>query len=275
MARHMSGWVKLHRALLDHDMIKDHLLFATFCWLLLSASRQQAKAKLNGEWVILAPGQIVTGLDDLASELGAARSSVRRRLESLVNLGTITQNVGHGGRVITINNWGTYQDNDRKGGTSVEHERNVDGTSMERRWTHMEKREERREKEEESHKSSPVAPTTSPRELAECWNVHKSANMPAVDLKAFASGSKRWNTCRSRLAEKPDLGYWVAVVKRIAASPFCRGDNGRSWRANFDFLIRPDTHIKAMEGSYGGAAQSNWEDRMAKFLAKGEEDAAG
>jgi hypothetical protein len=38
------------------------------------------------------------------------------------------------------------------------------------------------------------------------------------------------------------------------ASPFCRGETGdRGWRASFDFLLKPDTATKVLEGKYDDA----------------------
>ncbi len=53
------------------------------------------------------------------------------------------------------------------------------------------------------------------------------------------------------------------AIARIAASPFCRGGNRRRWRANIDFLLRPNTVARALEGAYdapGGAPDAAAED---------------
>jgi hypothetical protein len=39
-------------------------------------------------------------------------------------------------------------------------------------------------------------------------------------------------------------------VKRIASSAFCTGTNDRGWRATPDWLLRPDTAAKVLEGKY-------------------------
>lgn len=78
---------------------------------------------------------------------------------------------------------------------------------------------------------------------------------PLPTIKSLTD--KRRKKIKSRLADHPDLDYWVLVVKRIAASNFCRGEvNGSTWRADFDFLLKPDTHVVTMEGRYDNRSDS-------------------
>lgn len=101
--------------------------------------------------------------------------------------------------------------------------------------------------------SEAAASPPSPRELAELWNTHSSPAQRKVALKTFKGGSIRWKHAKARLAENNDLTYWASVIDRIAASPFCNGENNRGWVANFDFFVRPDTHVKTLEDQYGAA----------------------
>lgn len=47
-----------------------------------------------------------------------------------------------------------------------------------------------------------------------------------------------------------DLGN---AFQKAAQTPFLTGENERSWRANFDFIIKPDNLLKILEGNYGAA----------------------
>jgi len=59
---------------------------------------------------------------------------------------------------------------------------------------------------------------------------------------------------RARWEEQPSEGYWRGVLTRLADSPWCRGEvagrDSKFWLADPDFLLRPATHKKAMEGKY-------------------------
>ena len=86
--------------------------------------------------------------------------------------------------------------------------------------------------------------------LAELWNKHRGqlAEVKGCTGKRLESANARWD-------EKPETEYWSEIVSRMARSAFCRGEKQQpgphsSWKADFDFLIRPDTQHKVLEGKY-------------------------
>lgn len=44
---------------------------------------------------------------------------------------------------------------------------------------------------------------------------------------------------------------FCAAFKKAASTPFLTGDNDRKWRANFDFIVKPDNLQRIIEGAYG------------------------
>jgi hypothetical protein len=90
-----------------------------------------------------------------------------------------------------------------------------------------------------------------PADLLRVWNENRGTLPEAKALTA-----SRRKSAQSRLREQPELEYWVGVVKSIAASSFCKGENQRSWKASIDFLLRPDTHVKVTEGAYSKTNQN-------------------
>lgn len=93
-------------------------------------------------------------------------------------------------------------------------------------------------KEEESDFSKP-------QELQKLWNELKS---PAQPVWREMTDKRRTNA-KQRLQEKT-LADWRAVIERIASSDFCNGQNDRGWVADVEFLLRPDTATKVLEGKY-------------------------
>lgn len=99
-------------------------------------------------------------------------------------------------------------------------------------------------------KSCQKAPPSQPI-LATIWNAN-CGNLPSV--RGIAGTRKQM--ADARWAEVPDESYWKSIVERIAASHFCQGKKNdpdsrhSTWRANFQFFVRPDTHHKVMEGQY-------------------------
>jgi uncharacterized protein YdaU (DUF1376 family) len=46
------------------------------------------------------------------------------------------------------------------------------------------------------------------------------------------------------------LDEWMSVFAAMERSAFCRGENDRGWRADFDFLLQPKSFTKLLEGAY-------------------------
>jgi hypothetical protein len=82
------------------------------------------------------------------------------------------------------------------------------------------------------------------------WNETAHPSLPR--WQAMPKGRK--TAARARIREHP-WAYWVQVIQRINASSFCLGENNRGWRANPDFLLRPDTAAKVLEGAYDDKPQ--------------------
>ncbi len=92
-----------------------------------------------------------------------------------------------------------------------------------------------------------------PQAVIDAWNRLRAAPMP----RCRRLTSARRAAIRRRLAEFT-FAEVEAAIRRIAASPFCRGRNDRRWVATIDFLLRPNTVAKALEGVYdppGAAAE--------------------
>jgi len=103
----------------------------------------------------------------------------------------------------------------------------------------------RKKKKKIKDKEGDGIPAAAPS-LVDIWNLN-CGDLP----KVREVGKERQDSIRARLADCPDLETWTEVVKRIAASDFCNGRvEGKTWKASFDFLLRPKTRIKALEGAY-------------------------
>lgn len=81
--------------------------------------------------------------------------------------------------------------------------------------------------------------------LDKIWNEH-CGDLPKVK----GLSKQRQSAIKARLKENSSEEYWIDVAKAIAANPFCNGENDRGWRADFDYFVKPGTHLKASEGSY-------------------------
>jgi hypothetical protein len=87
-------------------------------------------------------------------------------------------------------------------------------------------------------------PAVTADEFMEAWNgvpqFTHCRKMTDARLKYF----------RARAADPSWVSSWKEALDRAAASPFCRGENERGWRADVDWFLRPDTVTKVLEGRY-------------------------
>lgn len=65
---------------------------------------------------------------------------------------------------------------------------------------------------------------------------------------------------RAILKAKKDIeefGGWKKYFDCIASRPFLNGKNKNGWKADFDWILKPDKMAKIMEGGYKSAVSSN------------------
>lgn len=100
--------------------------------------------------------------------------------------------------------------------------------------------------EEEDANASVVAKGDVAAAFAE-WNaLAKRLNLPiAKDLTP-----DRRKCINARLASSGLTG-WREALAAVEASPHCRGENDRGWRATIDFVASPTKFQRLREGSYG------------------------
>ncbi len=82
--------------------------------------------------------------------------------------------------------------------------------------------------------------------LAILWNKNKRTELK----KVMGCSGKRLESTRARWGENQKPKYWIEVIQKINNSKFCNGHNDRKWTADFDFLIKPSSAHKALEGKY-------------------------
>lgn len=102
----LSGYVKIHRKMLDWGWYHDSAVKSVFLHLLLTASFKPAE--WNGRTI--RSGQTVTSTQRLADVLGISRQQARTALDKLKATNEITVETTNKYSVITIVNWGCYQD---------------------------------------------------------------------------------------------------------------------------------------------------------------------
>lgn len=91
----------------------------------------------------------------------------------------------------------------------------------------------------------PATPTETPEALQALWNAVTTPPIP----KWLGMSKPRRAAALQRLRER-SLAEWRRIIERVNASTFCRGENDRGWRADPEFILRPDSADKVLEGKY-------------------------
>lgn len=112
----MSGWIKVHRQLLDKPIWRQSTpeQKAILITLLLMANHDANEWEWGGAEFAVEPGQFVTSLNSIAERAGKGISiqNVRTALVRFEKLDFLTNQSTKHGRLITIVNWGLYQSKD-------------------------------------------------------------------------------------------------------------------------------------------------------------------
>ena len=162
----MSGWIKLHRkfcekAFYSKDSEKVHL----WVHLLMSANHAGKEELLGGKPFFCASGQFTTGRKQLSRETGISESKIERILTYFEKIEQqIKQQKTSTNRLISILNWGQYQQSEQQIEQQVNNDRTTSEQQVNNDRTHL--KNERKKEGEEFKKeslSSAIAPTPSPK----------------------------------------------------------------------------------------------------------------
>lgn len=118
----------------------------------------------------------------------------------------------------------------------------------------------------DSKKSKPV-PTDW---IMAMWNQIADPRLP----RCARWTTKRKQAAKTRLGEYPDEETWKSAIEAINKSDFCTGGGPRGWKANIDWLLRPETITKLIEGQYedGKGRLTDAQRQNAEIMGQGSGD---
>ena len=101
----MSGWIKIHRKIIEWEWFTDTNTFRVFLQLLLKANHKEKKYR----GMVLKVGTIITSRDILALETRLSVQQVRTALDKLKSTNEITIKTSSQGTIIEVVNYSKYQ----------------------------------------------------------------------------------------------------------------------------------------------------------------------
>ena len=113
-----SGWIKLHRQLLDWEWYDDINTSRLFVHLMLTANHK------NNKWrgIEIKRGSRLTSLDKLSSETSLSVSKIRTAIKKLISTNEIASKSHSQHTVFTMINYDMYQDDDKQNNKPVTNE---------------------------------------------------------------------------------------------------------------------------------------------------------
>jgi len=109
----------------------------------------------------------------------------------------------------------------------------------------------------------PKADALPVQEAFDAWNATAQRHRLPIAKTLTASRRKQ---IRARLAEG-GMAAWLEALSAVEASPLCRGENDRCWRADLDFVCQPKSFAKLREGSYAPAPKPGQGPPSAEIVA--------
>lgn len=108
------GWIKVHRALLDHWCATEPEALSVWVRLLCEANFENKKIMINGCLIDVERGQLVFGLDAFSKKSGVSVAKLRRIISMLESDGMISRQKTSKYSLISISCYDKYQEDDRQ-----------------------------------------------------------------------------------------------------------------------------------------------------------------
>jgi DNA-binding transcriptional regulator YhcF (GntR family) len=190
--------------------------------------------------------------DQLAEDTELSRHSIMRAIEQLEEMDLLTRERRH-----------------RKDGSRTSDLIMLDLSRTVQRSTEQRSSEQRSTQQQPKSHSATAEPIIEPSSIPSSGRASKPKGEEQLAFDAFNDIAaetgipkaqvltpERKSKLRQRLNECGGLTGWLDAMSKIRGSPFLCGDNDRGWKANLDFLLRPASFTRLMEGSYDRQRQS-------------------
>ena len=244
------GWIKVHRALLDHWCAAEPEALSVWVRLLCEANFESKKSMINGCWIDVERGQLVFGLDAFSKKSGVSVSKLRRIISMLESDGMISRQKTSKYSLISIACYDKYQEDDRQ----------IAGKSQAKDNQIAAPKEVKNLRSKETDHSSPDGDQKQQskkavfRMMAEKY-MELIPEMPAVDIEANANG-RETKAANFYAKHKFTIERWEAYLMAVRECSWMFEDrpsfDGKVWKKkNFDFLITEKCYLGVKEDRYG------------------------
>ena len=246
------GWIKIHRALLDHWCATEPEALSVWVRLLCEANFEDKKSLINGCLVDVKRGQLVFGLDAFSLKSGVSVMKLRRIISMLESDGMINRQKTSKYSLISIACYDKYQEDNRQTPSSEQ--------AKDNQITAPKEVKNLRSKETDSTSPEGDQKQQSKRALYEEMAkkyMEINPEMPPVDLKANAIQrvTKAVNFYKKNGFTPERWELYMKAARECTWMFYDRpATDGKVWkRKSFDFLITEKCYLGVKEDRYGSA----------------------
>jgi hypothetical protein len=109
----------------------------------------------------------------------------------------------------------------------------------------------------ELEEESPAKPLQNHVEALDAFTAYNELAQRIGLPMARSLTPQRRKNLMARLREHGGMEAWGIALANIERSAFLRGNNPKSWTANFDFMLQASSFAKLVDGVYGNGAHAN------------------
>ena len=118
-----TGWIKIHRKILDKGFFKDSEYFHIWMYLLLNANHKDKEFLWDNKTIIVKRGSFITSRNKIHLETRVNESKIERILNFLKSEQQIEQQTNNRSRLIVIVNYDGYQKSEQQNEQPVNNQR--------------------------------------------------------------------------------------------------------------------------------------------------------
>ncbi len=158
----MTGWLKLHRKIVEHPRFRDGDWLKVWLWMLSEAAFEPRRVLWQGKPYELQPGEFTAGRKQIAAKTGVSESKVTRIIAWLKSEHQIEQQASNKYSLFSVLKWEAYQQTEQP----IEQPPN-------------------------SHRTATEQPPNTPKECKEVQEVKKGRGRPqsVEEIRLFAAKS--------------------------------------------------------------------------------------
>ncbi|WP_338912757.1 hypothetical protein WHY20_04265 [Clostridium perfringens] len=190
----VEGWLKLYRSIQNHWLWEDKPFSRgqAFIDLLLMANHKDNKILFNGELIEVKRGSRITSLRQLSEAWGWSTKKTKKFLELLEKDNMITVKSDNKKTLVTIENYGVYQEVGNTEETQEKHQGNSEETQrknkrnskeIQKKTNKNDKERYKNDKERKEEESLPTSPRFYPSPIHEL--LANSDSLSPVSYKTF------------------------------------------------------------------------------------------